>query len=347
MTPFRARYQFAFLFAIVIGTAVLWISKPVEAQPPEENYRQQMEDLRAAVLNGAGRGASDTVGALSETLFGNATDFFLPADYDGDGKIDHAVWTPSTTTFKVKRSSDGMTVNTVMGASSDDPTVVADYDGDGRADVAVYRPGASAGQYSSWIYMPSGGGAMVTVTCSAALDCGKNGDEPAPGDYNNDGKSDFVVLRPHTGGACATDNTQGTPAPFVPTGDFLMTLNGGISTTTVSCVGQSSDVVVPGDYDGDGKVDIAVLRGVSGSIQWSIRRSSTLTFLLLTHGAAATDFPTQGDYDGDGLTDPAIWRPNATPGASAFFIRQSTGGPLTIFPYGQNGDYPVANWNAH
>jgi len=41
-----------------------------------------------------------------------------------------------------------------------------------------------------------------------------------------------------------------------------------------------------------------------------------------------------------------IWRPSATPGQSAFFIKKSTGGDLTR-AFGQNGDYPVANFNTH
>jgi spore coat protein A len=340
------RYEFAALLTVAIGIAVVWNGKPLEAQPQEEDIRLQQSELRAAILNGSARAGSDTVEVASETVLGNATDFFIPADYDGDGKNDHAVWTPTTATFKVLKSSDGSLVTSVLGAAGDIATVSGDYDGDGKADLTLYRPGTTAGAYSTWFYQSLGSAGVTTVTCSAAYDCGKSGDFVAPGDYNGDGKSDFVVQRAHVGAACATDNTQGTPAPFVPNADFVIALNGG-AVTTVTCVGRTTDVVVPGDYDGDGKTDITVVRGVSGVMNWMTRRSSTLTYTLQLHGASATDFITQGDYDGDSITDLAVWRPSATPGVSAFFIRPSTGGPNVQAPHGQNGDYPVANWNVH
>jgi hypothetical protein len=344
----RGRYSFAFLLVVALGTAVVWMGKPVEAQPQEDNMRQQMEALRASTVNGPGHAPSDTAGALyTSTVLGNATDFFVPGDFDGDGKQDHAVWTPGAPgVFKIRRSSDGVLVSTAFGSSGYDPTVTGDYDGDGKDDMASYAPGASAGQYSVWYYISSSAGGVVTVPCSAMLDCGKNGDFPMPGDIDGDGKSDFVVQRLHQGAPCAVDNTQGTPAPFTPNADFLITLNGG-AVTTVHCVGRASDVIVPGDYDGDDKTDLALVRGVSGTIQWSVRRSTNLSYFFLSHGLSASDFPTQGDYDGDGKTDAAVWRPSAVVGASAFFIRPSVGGMTVQFRFGLNGDYPVANWNAH
>jgi FG-GAP-like repeat len=67
----------------------------------------------------------------------------VPADYDGDGKADLAVYS-STGAWSIVRSSDGG--NTVVGWGGPSWTpVVADYDGDGRADIAVYN---SAGVWS-------------------------------------------------------------------------------------------------------------------------------------------------------------------------------------------------------
>lgn len=48
-----------------------------------------------------------------------------------------------------------------------------------------------------------------------------------------------------------------------------------------------------------------------------------------------------------GRTDQAVWRPNLDPTQTYFYVNQSGGGGLLTFEWGQNGDYPVANYNTH
>jgi hypothetical protein len=270
-------------------------------------------------------------GTTSAYQWGVQGDFFTPVDFDGDNKTDIAVWRAGpalTAAFYILQSQTNTIRIEPFGQTGDDPSVVDDYDGDGKADPAVYRAGALAGDQSTWFYRGSLNNPSGNVTF---VPWGINGDFPGPGDYDGDGKADFVVQR----------NNGGGQARF-----WLLQTTAGFTSVVF---GTPTDVIVPGDYDGDGKTDIATVRGVSGSYNWFVRPSSTGTISatpFAIFGSSATDFVAQGDYDGDGKTDVAIFRPSATPGATAFWALGSTSG-VTGVAFGQNGDYPVANYNRH
>src|SRR6185436_1710656 len=96
-----------------------------------------------------------TTGYATEmvTLWGSATDRPVPADYDGDGRADPAVYNPSTGEWKIQQSSTDFTtsVTIVRGISTDMP-VPADYDGDGLTDVAVFQPATGTWQVRASSY---------------------------------------------------------------------------------------------------------------------------------------------------------------------------------------------------
>ncbi|MGI8409791.1 MAG: FG-GAP repeat domain-containing protein, partial [Pyrinomonadaceae bacterium] len=254
--------------------------------------------------------------------WGIATDKFVPADFDADGKEDFAIWRPGAQgKFFIIRSRSQTVSIEDFGQTGDDPTVVADYTGDGIDDLAVYRDGATAGAQSFWYYRSLG-----SLTGFTTVAWGQRGDTPAPGYYDSDDRADFVVRR-----------AEGANGRF-----YIRTA---FNFFTSIVFGQANDKVVPGDYDGNGATDIAVVRaGADGILVWDSRGIFSGTTSRNFWGVAATDIITQGDYDGDGRTELSVWRPGS-PGV--FYQKIPNTGQSNAVSWGQTGDIPVANYNTH
>ncbi len=250
------------------------------------------------------------------TAFGLAGDTPVPGDYDGDRKADIAVFRPSTATWYIVQSTNNTLRQEVwglpcpMGNMNCDVPVPADYDGDGLFDLAVWRPNADPTQnYFFW--------RRSSDSVTANMEWGHMGDIPVRGHFEGTNGADFVVFRP-------SDKT------------WYILNNAGTSFRAVT-FGASGDTLVPGDYDADGKTDVAVYRNTG---DWFILRSSTNTSFG-THLGAAGDIPVPGDYDADSRTDVAVWRPST----GSWYILNSGTNPgtaaLRIDNWGNSTDVPI------
>jgi hypothetical protein len=148
-------------------------------------------------------------------------------------------------------------------------------------------------------------------------------------DFDSDGRTDMGYFHPATG----------------LWGILLSGPNFDYSVPQYFTWGQTGDIVVPGDYDGDHYWDPTVRRPPSGgqSAAYMILKSS----MGYDYGSALTvpagwpglgDTPVVGDFNGDGTSDPAIWRGNS----GVWIIPMSpTFNTYQFYSWGTTGDTPV------
>lgn len=264
-----------------------------------------------------------------------ATEF----DYDGDGKADVAVRRPDTQYWYVKNSGsadfnsergDGIQ-RSRFGLSETDIPVPADYDGDGITDFAVRRQS----NYTWYVLNSSGDNTNSEREDGIQRETfGKNANDiPVPADYDGDGIADFAVRRPSTF-IWYIKNSSGS--------NFNSTRGDGIQ--RIEFGKQVNDTPVKGDFDGDGKADIAVKRAANG--YWYILNSSGDNtnsdredgIQRIQFFTDETDIPVPADYDGDGITDIAY----RNPGNFTWYIRSSVDGVTSEIEFGLHPeDIPV------
>jgi hypothetical protein len=252
-------------------------------------------------------------------------------DFNGDGKPDLAVANYGSDTVSVLLGQgDGTFLPAVNYAAGGAPWSVAvgDFNGDGIADLAVANQGTppSYSNGSVSVLLGKGDGTFLTAVSYAA---GYQPVSVAVGDFNGDGKQDLAVANYGYYG-----NGQGVSV-LLGNGDgtFLTAVNypGGI---------QPSAVAV-GDFNGDGKQDLAVANETNPGTVSVLLGHGDGTFLTAQSYAAGV-YPQSvavGDFNGDGILDLAVAN-FAYYGTVSVLLGKGDGTFLTAVTYPTAGKWP-------
>ncbi len=263
----------------------------------------------------------------------------VSGDYDGDGKDDIAafydngagntdlrLWTSSTQDFVYhgnsgwwQETTGGYDINKIEGR-----VVSGDYNGDGKDDIASFYDNGN-GDMDLHVWLSEGNkfkyqwSAGWWLDRQGSYDVNKITDRVVSGDYNGDGKDDIAAFYDNGNGDMDLHVwlSEGNKFKYQWSAGWWLDRQGSYD------VNKITDRVVSGDYNGDGKDDIAAFydngngdmdlhvwlsEGNKFKYQWSagwwLDRQGSYDVNKIT------DRVVSGDYNGDGKDDIASFYDN-------------------------------------
>ncbi|SPE44621.1 exported hypothetical protein [Candidatus Sulfotelmatobacter sp. SbA7] len=162
-------------------------------------------------------------------------------DFNGDGKPDLAVDGSSI----LLGNGDG-TFTQGASLSVAGFVTVGDFNGDGKLDLAVCNY-----ENNVTIFLGDGSGNFATAPGSP-IAVGRQPQAIVAGDFNNDGKLDLAIA----------NNEDGTVTLLLGNGDGTFTQASG----SPFAVGQGPIGIATADFNGDGKLDLAVANATDGTV---------------------------------------------------------------------------------
>jgi dienelactone hydrolase len=222
----------------------------------------------------------------------------VTADFNGDGKLDLAIANHDGNNVTVfLGNGDGtfkVPVNYETGTNPWSGIAVGDFRGNGKLDLVVGNYGSN----NVSVLLGNGDGSFQAAV---NYETGVNPTWVAVGDFNGDGKLDLAVSDQNCTPTCGT-------------GMFSILLGKGDGTfhphsDYPAAVGESApNGVAVGDFNGDGKLDLAVVNGNAASVPSAVSVllghgdgtfQAPVTYPLNTNGAsiATADFNHDGKLD--------------------------------------------------
>jgi hypothetical protein len=263
-------------------------------------------------------------------------------DFDGDGKTDMAVYRPGErnvfplppSNFYVLSSQTGQLMSYQWGRAYDIHTP-ADYDNDGKTDVAIFRwldhdLTPSVTQY--WINYSLGGHSITRFSGFGNI---------VSRNYFGDAKAEIALFDRY-------DISEDPINPCFIMAFFILPAGTdfALKKDVINDCLADGDYLTPavGDYNNDGKSDIAVLvrqqTEPSGNYYKVWYSPVTPQYTPPDAGIYLdVDYPIPGDYDGDGKTDYAGSK--TFNGLRLWRVLRSSDGVLNEFIFGLSDDYPV------
>ena len=302
-------------------------------------------------FSGSGAGISTaSFGTRQDLSTGNGPVRVAIADLDGDGKSDLIIADAYAGKVSIYRniSTNGtltagsfaarLDLPLLLGSYSDPYTLaVADLDGDGRLDIIALSADSHVVSILRNISSP---GSLTTNSFAARIDlpAGNAAMAVAVQDLNNDGRPEIVT-------ADSTDNTISIYQNQSTVGNLVF------AGRVVLAVGSGPQGVAIGDLDGDGKPDVAVANGGSGTLSVFRNLMAPGDSITTNSFALRVDFPgltsacaiSIGDMDGDGKLDLVVGCGN---GSQKVLVYRNTAtlGSITTSSFASHVDFAAPGW---